>query len=113
PPRRPPPGRCPPTPPLAPTPMATIADSQPVLNVPPFGMCQSIANPAVASATAAALGTLTPMPCVPVPAGPWAPGSPTVLIGGVPALDTSSKLICAWGGVITITTPGQVTVQLP
>lgn len=98
---------------LAPTPLATIADAQPVLNVPPFGMCQSIANPAVASATAAALGTLTPMPCVPVPAGPWVPGSPTVLIGGVPALDSTSRLICAWGGVISITTPGQFTVQLP
>jgi hypothetical protein len=98
---------------LAPTPAATIADSQPVINVPPFGMCTSIANPAVASATAAALGVLTPMPCLPVPVSPWVPGSPTVLIGGVPALNNNSKLICAWGGVITITSPGQVTVQIP
>ena len=98
---------------LTTTPVATIADSQPVVNVPPFGMCQSIANPAVAAATAAALGTLTPMPCLPVPAGPWAPGSPTVLIGGTPALNNSSKLICAWGGVISITSPGQLTVQVP
>jgi len=98
---------------LTTTPVATIADSQPVVNVPPFGMCQSIANPAVAAATAAALGTLTPMPCLPVPAGPWAPGSPTVLIGGTPALNNSSKLICAWGGVISIISPGQLTVQVP
>jgi hypothetical protein len=98
---------------LAPTPAATIADSQPVINVPPFGMCTSIANPAVASATAAALGVLTPMPCLPVPVSPWVPGSPTVVIGGVPALNNNSKLICAWGGVITITSPGQVTVQIP
>lgn len=98
---------------LTTTPVATIADSQPVVNVPPFGMCQSIANPAVAAATAAALGTLTPMPCLPVPAGPWAPGSPTVVIGGTPALNNSSKLICAWGGVISITSPGQLTVQVP
>jgi len=98
---------------LTTTPVATIADSQPVVNVPPFGMCQSIANPAVAAATAAALGALTPMPCLPVPAGPWAPGSPTVLIGGTPALNNSSKLICAWGGVISITSPGQLTVQVP
>jgi Domain of unknown function (DUF4280) len=97
----------------APMPMATIADSQPVINVPPFGMCTSIANPAVASATAAAQGVLTPMPCLPVPVSPWVPGSPTVLIGGVPALDSNSKLFCAWGGVISITSPGQITVQLP
>jgi hypothetical protein len=76
-------------------------------------MCTSIANPTVASATAAALGVLTPMPCVPVPAGPWAPGSPTVLIGGVPALNNTSKLICAWAGVISIINPGQVNVQVP
>jgi hypothetical protein len=98
---------------LTTTPAATIADSQPVVNVPPFGMCQSIANPAVASATAAALGTLTPMPCLPVPVGPWMPGSPTVLIGGTPALDSSCTLICAWGGVISVASPGQLTVQLP
>jgi hypothetical protein len=98
---------------LTTTPAATIADSQPVVNVPPFGMCQSIANPSVAAATAAALGVLTPMPCLPVPTGPWVPGSPTVLIGGTPALDSTSKLICSWGGVISITSPGQLTVQLP
>src|SRR5262249_6167318 len=100
-------------PPLAPMPVATIADSQPVVNVPPFGMCTSIANPTVASATAAALGVLTPMPCLPVPVSPRVPGPPTVPLGGVPALDSNAKLICAWGGVITITSPGQVTVQLP
>jgi hypothetical protein len=98
---------------LTTTPVATIADAQPVVNVPPFGMCQSIANPAVAAATAAALGVLTPMPCLPVPVGPWVPGSPTVLIGGTPALDSNSKLICSWGGVVSITSPGQITVQLP
>jgi hypothetical protein len=112
-------------PPLPPMPVATIADSQPVINVPPFGMCSSIANPTVASATATALGVLTPMPCLPVPVSPWVPGPPTVmfggdspapptvLIGGVPALDSNAKLFCAWGGVIAITSPGQVTVQLP
>jgi Domain of unknown function (DUF4280) len=98
---------------LTTTPVATIADAQPVVNVPPFGMCLAIANPAVAAATAAALGVLTPMPCLPVPVGPWVPGSPTVLIGGTPALDSNSKLICSWGGVVSITSPGQITVQLP
>ena len=59
-------------------PMATISD----VTLATFGMCPSMANPTVASATAAALGVLTPMPCTPVPAGVWAPGSPTVLVGG-------------------------------
>ena len=45
---------------------ANIMDNKPIANVPPFGMCSSIANPTVAAATSAALGVLTPMPCVPV-----------------------------------------------
>jgi hypothetical protein len=80
--------------------------------VMPFGVCTSMANPMVAAATAAALGVLTPMPCIPAPAGPWAPGSPKVLIGTFPALTQTCKLMCMWGGVIQITVPGQFTSQL-
>lgn len=94
-------------------PAATIMDNVPMKNIVPFGMCSSLANPAVASATAAALGVLTPMPCVPVTTGPWVPGSPTVLIANKPALNNSSKLMCAYGGVISINMPGQTTVQVP
>lgn len=94
-------------------PAATIMDNAPIANVPPFGMCSSLANPTVASATSAALGVLTPMPCIPVTAGPWAPGSPTVLIGGKPALNANCKLMCNWGGVIQITFPGQTAVMVP
>src|SRR5215212_10126431 len=79
-------------------PAATIMDHAPIVNVPPFGMCQSLANPTVAAATAAALGVLTPMPCVPATAAPWIVGAPTVLIGNMPALNDSSKLMCNWGG---------------
>lgn len=92
---------------------ATIMDNKPMGNISPFGMCNSMANPTVASATAVAFGVLTPMPCVPVIAAPWAPGSPTVLIGGYPALNNSSQCMCNWGGVITVTGPGQFTVSVP
>lgn len=90
-------------------PMANIMDNKPFVNIMPFGMCSSIANPTVAAATAAALGVLTPMPCIPTTPAPWAPGSPTVLVGNMPALPAQSKLICIWGGVIQISFPGQVT----
>lgn len=90
-----------------------IMDNAPVANVPPFGMCLSLANPTVASATSAALGVLTPMPCVPNTPAPWAPGSPTVLIDGMPALNNTSCLNCLWAGVITFTSPGQFTEMIP
>ena len=98
---------------LTATPDANIMDNKPMVNILPFGMCSSMANPTVAAATAAALGALTPMPCVPVIPAPWAPGSPTVLIANMPALNNSSKLMCAYGGVIQITNPGQTTVMIP
>lgn len=78
-----------------------------------FGMCSNPANPAVAAATAAALGVLTPMPCIPACAVPWAPGSPTVLVEGKPALNNSSKCACVYGGVISINMTPAMTVQIP
>ena len=90
-----------------------IMDHVPMLNVPPFGMCNSPSNPTVAAATAAALGVLTPMPCVPLLPAPWVPGAPTVLLMNFPALDNTCKLNCAWGGVISISMPGQLTHQIP
>ena len=94
-------------------PAANIMDNKPIVNVPPFGVCSSPANPTVASATAAALGVLTPMPCVPVTPAPWIVGAPTVLVGNMPALNNSSKLMCTWGGVIQVVNPGQTTVMIP
>ncbi len=94
-------------------PLATITDTVPMVNILPFGVCTSLANPMVAAATAAALGVLTPMPCVPVTVGPWIPGSPTVLCGSIPVATGTSKCMCAYAGVITCTFPGQVTVQAP
>jgi hypothetical protein len=92
---------------------ANIMDHVPMTNIMPFGMCQSIANPTVAAATAAALGVLTPMPCVPATPSPWVPGSPTVLIGNQPALNDTSKCMCNWAGVISVTNPGQTTMDIP
>lgn len=92
---------------------ATIMDHIPLANIMPFGVCSSLANPTVATATSAAMGVLTPMPCVPVTPAPWVPGSPTVLINNSPALNNTSKCMCTWLGVISVTYPGQVTVAIP
>ena len=88
-------------------PAATIQDCAPTTNVGPFGMCTSLANPTVASATAAALGVLTPQPCVPAPAGTWIPTASKILIDGKPCLTQDCKMVCAYAGQITVTLPGQ------
>lgn len=89
-------------------PAANIMDMQPMVNILPFGLCSSLANPTVAAATAAALGVLTPMPCIPMITGPWVPGSVTVLLAGKPALNNTCKCMCAYAGIIQIMYPGQV-----
>ena len=81
-------------------PAATVMDNK----LPPFGMCSSLANPAVSAATAAAGGVLT---------APWMPGSLTVQIGGKSALNNTSKLLCAYGGVIQVVSPMATTVVIP
>ncbi len=94
-------------------PAANIMDHVPMLNVMPFGMCQSPANPTVAAATAAAFGVLTPMPCIPNTPAPWLAGSTTVMLANMPALNQSSKLVCIWAGQISIVQEGQTTHQIP
>src|ERR1039457_1712018 len=90
-------------------PDANIIDHVPLVNIMPFGMCTSLANPTVAAATAAALGVLTPMPCIPNTPAPWATGAPTARLGNAPTLDNVSKLMCVWAGVIQFTAPGEMT----
>ena len=80
-------------------------------DVPSFSLCTSLANPQVASATSAAGGTLTPQTCVPV-LSPWTPGSPSVTVDGVAALDASSTCACAWGGVISVDSAGQARTSV-
>jgi hypothetical protein len=87
-------------------PVATVNDFAPMVNIAPFGMCRAMANPQVATATAAAQGVLTPQPCIPVTTGPWTPGSSIVTINGQAALTSDSRCMCSWTGNITITSPG-------
>jgi hypothetical protein len=94
-------------------PAATIMDNVPMKNIMPFGMCTTLSNPQVAAATSAAMGVLTPQPCVPVTTAPWTPGSPTVTVGNKPALNTTCRLMCTWGGVISVVSPGQTTTNVP
>ena len=91
-------------------PMATVQDMAPGTNIPTFGMCQTISNPQVATATSAAMGTLTPQPCVPAITSAWAPGSAKMKVNGVPALTDSCRCMCMWGGSITITNPGNTAI---
>lgn len=80
-------------------------------NVPPFGLCQSLSNPQVAAATAAAGGSLSPQPCHPVLSS-WSPGSARVTIGGIAAVDDSSQCTCTLGGVVTVSDAGQTAAAL-
>jgi len=93
-------------------PAANIMDYKPVVNIPTFAMCTSMSNPATASATSAASGVLTPTPCVPVTSAPWAPGATKTMIANMPALNDSSKCMCSYGGVISITFAGQVQTMV-
>ena len=85
--------------------MATIQDNTPT-NIPSFGMCQSLSNPQVSTATSAAMGTLTPQPCIPAIMSAWAPGSAMMKVKGAPALTDCCKCACMWAGEISITNPG-------
>ncbi|MHC4215315.1 MAG: DUF4280 domain-containing protein [Planctomycetota bacterium] len=96
---------------IANQPAGNIQDNVPMMNIMPFGMCITLSNPQVAAATSAALGVLTPQPCIPVTSAPWVPGSATVMIGRKPALQNSCQLMCQWGGVIAVNAAAQVTVN--
>ncbi|MBF0687297.1 MAG: DUF4280 domain-containing protein [Cellulomonas sp.] len=89
-------------------PVATVTDAAPLVNVATFAMCTSLANPQVAAATAAALGVLTPMPCVPATTGTWTPTAPRTVVGGRPVLAQGAVCMCAFGGVVQVVVPGPV-----
>lgn len=83
------------------TPAGVITDVT-VANIPTFGMCMAPTNPAVILAGG-------PVPCLPI-LSPWTPGSARVTINGVNALDDASQCTCAWAGVVTVSSPGQMQV---
>ena len=73
---------------------ATVMDNT-TANIPPFGTC---------SVTSAA--------CALAPAGPWTPGSNSVVrIGSQLALLSTDTLQCTASGQISITDPGQQPVS--
>jgi hypothetical protein len=94
-------------------PAATVMDFVPMTNIATFGMCMSIANPQVAAATSAAMGVLTPQPCIPATTVPWIPGAETVTIAEQPVLDDASTCMCTWAGVISVVSPGQMQTTVP
>jgi len=86
---------------------ANIGDCKPIINVPPFGKCKSLANPAVAAATAANRGKLTPVPCTPT-CSEWIPSKTDYLLDGMnPLMDTDNAVCPLGAGMIKITDSGQ------
>jgi hypothetical protein len=88
---------------------ATVMDNKPIT----FAMCSNPANPIVAAATAASLGVLTAMPCNPAIITPWTPGSVSVTVNNHPLLNSTSKLVCTWGGIIQVRSSRALTVVTP
>lgn len=81
---------------------ATIMDFAPIVNIKPFGTCKTL--------TAAALGV--PTPCVPATVAPWITGSVLTSHQKMPALRDCDTLLCAVGGLISITFAGQPTTNV-
>lgn len=93
-------------------PVAVKEDHIPFVNILPFGMCSNPANPMVAAATAAALGVLTPVPCVPCTIQDWTKPCQKVKVKGKEAINMDSRLQCAYGGNIEVAAPVSPTVLL-
>ena len=86
---------------------ANIMDCVPMTNVMPFGMCKSMTNPAVAAATAAANGVLTPQPCTPS-CSIWLGGKTLVMVDNKPSLQKGDNAVCPLGaGMIEVKDSGQ------
>jgi hypothetical protein len=93
--------------------MGNISDFMPLANVMDFVECISLTNPEVLIATIAALGVLTPMPCIPITVEPWLSEALDVTVGGPPALDETAMVLCIWTGPVMVLEPGNFTVMVP
>ena len=91
-------------------PVAVKTDHVPFLNILPFGMCSNPANPMVAAATAAAMGVLTPMPCIPCTVQDWTGFCGKVKIQGKEVINMDSRLQCLYGGSVQAAVPMQPRV---
>jgi hypothetical protein len=90
--------------------LAHVEDHAAMVNVTPFAMCTTPANPAVASATAMAMGVPTPALCMPQLPMPWNRGSQFLSADvskgrSLPVLTSDSTLNCMYGGSISIVEP--------
>lgn len=79
-----------------------VADHIPMVNIMPFGMCSSPANPVAGKAEGAEPKKRTAAPCMPCPAAAWSPVDPENRVDGQPSLTPESTLPCRYGGVISI-----------
>ena len=100
-------------------PLADITAMIPIVNIAPFGLCNSPLNPMIIAAQSATPPfkppppVTMPLPCIPVPTGPWSPGS-KVTANGMPLLTDGCTVNCAWGGSIEITaSPVSMFIDIP
>jgi hypothetical protein len=50
------------------------------------------------------------MPCIPATMAPWIPSKPTIIMQTGPVVCGGDMCTCMWGGMISVTIPGQFTV---
>ncbi|ABK88965.1 DUF4280 domain-containing protein [Francisella tularensis subsp. novicida] len=85
---------------------ATVNDHIPMVNIKPFGMCNSPSNPTGMGKPIVP----TPCPCIPIITSPWTPPATKTKVNGQPALLKSATCMCVWGGQVSITMPGEMII---
>jgi hypothetical protein len=90
--------------------IATIMDFKPQVNIAPFGMCSSMADPRLRRDSICRTGVLTSA-VYPGAGCAVVAGAATMNLGGIPVLTDPSTCQCTWAGQISIVTPGQQTIR--